>query len=244
LLKEHEPDLGGFFDSNPKGRQLPVYMSDLARQLARDQSVAIEELTSLTKHIDHIKQIVAMQQSYAKVSGVTTSENVIELVEDALRMNEAALDRHGVRLVREYREPLPKITVDRHKVMQILLNLIRNAKYACDDSQSENKELRVRIIHSAQRLQIAVIDNGIGIPAENFALIFRHGFTTRKSGHGFGLHSGALAAKELGGELRFSSDGPGKGATFTLDLPVPPASESDSTSSQAHSTALATSMTS
>jgi signal transduction histidine kinase len=220
LLKEHESDLGDFFSSDPKAQQIPVYLDRLFDHLAAEQSVALEELTELGKHIDHIKQIVAMQQGYAKVAGVTTMEDVLALVEDALRMNEAALERHGVSLVREYHEPLPKITVDRHKVMQILLNLIRNAKYACDEGV--DKLVTVRVIHTGQGIQIAVTDNGVGIPAENLSRIFSHGFTTRKNGHGFGLHSGALAAREMGGELRACSDGPGKGATFVLELPIQP----------------------
>jgi len=66
----------------------------------------------------------------------------------------------------------------------------------------------------------------VGIPPENLTRIFAHGFTTRPGGHGFGLHSGALAAKDLGGSLSAHSDGPGRGAIFTLDLPVkPPAKE-------------------
>ena len=63
------------------------------------------------------------------------------------------------------------------------------------------------------------MDNGIGIPPENLTRIFNHGFTTRKDGHGFGLHSGALAAKEMGGSLTVHSGGTGQGAAFTLELP-------------------------
>ena len=74
-------------------------------------------------------------------------------------------------------------------------------------------------------MQIAVIDTGIGISPENLTRIFAHGFTTRKDGHGFGLHSGALAAKELGGKLSVESAGLGQGASFVLDLPFAPPKE-------------------
>ncbi len=80
--------------------------------------------------------------------------------------------------------------------------------------------MRVCVNASDRRVQIAVSDNGVGIPPENLTRIFAHGFTTRKNGHGFGLHSGALAAKQLGGNVLAQSDGPGHGATFTLDLPI------------------------
>lgn len=131
LLQDHQADLGHFLTCDPKGQQLPSFLASLAAQLAREQTVALEELGSLQKHVDHIKEIVAMQQAHAKVSGVTTVENVAELVEEALRMDEAALGRHRVALVREFQNPLPTIVVDRHKVMQILLNLMSNAKQAC-----------------------------------------------------------------------------------------------------------------
>jgi signal transduction histidine kinase len=105
-------------------------------------------------------------------------------------------------------------------VLQILVNLIRNAKYACDDSGRSDKQMTVRIAQAGDRIQIAIIDNGVGIPTVNLTRIFAHGFTTRQNGHGFGLHSGALAARELAGSLTVASDGPGLGATFTLEFPL------------------------
>jgi signal transduction histidine kinase len=111
------------------------------------------------------------------------------------------------------------VTLEKHHVLQILVNLIRNAKYACDESGRDDKRLKVQVSQTGDRVRIAVVDNGVGISAENRSRIFNHGFTTRKGGHGFGLHSGALAAKEMGGSLTVHSDGIGQGATFTLELP-------------------------
>jgi len=141
-----------------------------------------------------------------------------ELIEDAVRMNDVALDRHGIAVVREY-EANPTMTLEKHKVLQIMVNLIRNAKHACDDSGRPDKQMRLRITEDAATVKIAVIDNGVGISPENLTRIFAHGFTTRKNGHGFGLHSGALAAKELGGTLQAFSEGVGQGATLVLELP-------------------------
>jgi signal transduction histidine kinase len=219
LLREHEADLGGFLTTNAKGKQIPGYLAQLSGHLAGEQAGALKELAQLQKNIEHIKEIVAMQQSYARVSGLTEKVKATDLVEDALRMNAGALDRPDVQLVREYDPQLPEITVEKHKVLQILVNLIRNAKYACDDSRRDDRRLTVRVTNGDHRVRIAIVDNGIGILPENLTRIFNHGFTTRKDGHGFGLHSGALAAKELGGALLVHSDGPGKGATFTLELP-------------------------
>ena len=110
-----------------------------------DQKMALEELASLRDNLEHIKDTVAMQQSYAKLCGVTETIEVAELVEDSLRMNAGAFVRHGVTLQRDFAE-VPPITVDKHKVLQILVNLVRNAKYACDESGRPDK-----LHHAAHR---------------------------------------------------------------------------------------------
>jgi signal transduction histidine kinase len=220
MIDRHALDLSHFLTHDPKGRQLPQYLGRLAKHLDIEQSGILTELDSLRKNVEHIKGIVVMQQNYAKVFGSSEPVKPTELVEDALRMHSGALVRHEVRVVREYEENLPEITVDKHKLLQILVNLISNAKKACDESPQPQKLLTVRVINGDKAVKISVIDNGVGIPAENLTRIFNHGFTTRKDGHGFGLHSGALAAKEMGGALVAQSDGPGKGSSFTVELPV------------------------
>ena len=160
-----------------------------------------------------------MQQDYARPSGVTETLYIEDLVEDALRLNSGMLDRHTIKFVREYSEMKP-VLVDRHKVLQILVNLIRNAKHSYDDLRGSGKQIILRITNENDRMKISVADCGIGIPAENLIRIFNHGFTTKKGGHGFGLHSAALTAKELGGTLTASSAGTGQGAKFTLELPI------------------------
>jgi PAS domain S-box-containing protein len=220
LMRQHAGDLASFLTADPKGRQLPGFLFGVVDYLTEEQKALLKELDLLGKNIEHIKDIVAMQQSYAKVSGVTETIAPSELIEDALRMNEAAFARHQVQVIREYGE-VPPITVEKHKVLQILVNLMRNAKYALDEGGKAEKPIRLRLERkNGEAIRISVIDNGVGIPAENLTRIFNHGFTTRKNGHGFGLHSGALAAKELGGSLCVHSDGPGKGATFILELPT------------------------
>jgi PAS domain S-box-containing protein len=218
LLSEHAPDLTTFL-TGPQGRHLPVYVQELAAELIAERDVAVAELAVLRGNVEHIKEIVAMQQSYARRGGVTDMVDIRTLVEDSLRMNEGAFSRHGVTLVRDFQE-VPLITVDKHKVLQILVNVVRNAKYACDESTSAEKRVTLRVRAANGMMLISVIDTGVGIPPENLERIFSHGFTTRKDGHGFGLHSCALAAKDLGGSLQGESAGPGQGATFTLTLPL------------------------
>jgi PAS domain S-box-containing protein len=220
MLRAHAGDLGRYLTEDPKGRHVPDYLSVLATHLSDEQRFVLQELEGLRKHIDHIKDIVAMQQNYAKVAGVVETVPPAQLVEDALQLNAGALERHQVKVCREF-ETVPPVAVEKHKVLQILVNLIRNAKYAMDEARFQDKCLRLRLTApDPNRVRIEVIDNGMGIPPENLTRIFQHGFTTRKDGHGFGLHNGALTARELGGTLRAHSDGLGTGSTFTLELPV------------------------
>lgn len=221
LLEQHLADLPRFFDEDERGRKLPQFLRALAAQVAGERQSLLKEIADLRANIDHIREAVSMQQTYARRCGVLETVAVVDLAEDALRMNSGALTRHRVALERDYRDR-PQITVDRHKVLQILVNLIRNAKYACDESGRNDKQVKLRIESVAEGVAISVIDNGVGIAAEVRERLFTHGFTTRRSGHGFGLHSASLAAAELGGSLEAYSDGPGRGATFRLMLPPQP----------------------
>jgi signal transduction histidine kinase len=170
-----------------------------------------------------------MQQAYATMAGVVEPLDPATMMEDSLRMNSAALVRHEVKTVRDY-QPAPPILGERAKVLQILVNLIRNAKYACDEAGRHDKLVTVRITPAPAtgRVHLIVEDNGVGIPTENLTRIFGHGFTTRPDGHGFGLHSAANAAREMQGDLKVHSDGPGEGAIFTLTMPAAPVTRTDS----------------
>jgi signal transduction histidine kinase len=222
LMEEKAADLPAFMASE-RGKHLPVYLAQLCAQLQADQETCVRELELLRSHIEHIRDIVTMQQTYAKTSAIKDVVHLSELIEDSLRLNLGALSRHGVQIVREF-EPLPQLRIEKHKVLQVLVNLISNAKYASDGVTGKDKQIILRIARDAEaeRARISVTDNGVGIPRENLTRIFNHGFTTRASGHGFGLHSSALAAREMGGSLSVRSDGPGTGATFILELPLDP----------------------
>lgn len=220
LLNQNSANLAGFLSNDPKGKIIPSYLTNLAERLVQEQQELLKELELLVKNIEHIKEIVAMQQNYARVSGIIETLSVRSLVEDALQMHNAALARHGILVVREYQE-VPAISMDKHKVLQILVNLIRNAKYAMDTSARRDKRLTVSLRMNPENfVELSLTDNGIGISPENLTRIFSHGFTTKRDGHGFGLHSGANAAREMGGRLYARSEGPGQGATFVLELPV------------------------
>jgi two-component system NtrC family sensor kinase len=220
LLTQHNGNVGDFLTNDPNGQKLPGYLAKLGEFFVAENAELLEEVDQLGRNIEHIKEVVAMQQSYAKVSGVFENLPAHRLVEDAIAMNIGAFQRHGVSVDRQF-SPVPLVRVDRHKVLQILINLLRNAKYALDESKRTDKRIILSIFAINERnVHIVVADNGIGISEENLTRIFAHGFTTREEGHGFGLHSGALAARAMGGSLSVASGGTGHGATFTLELPI------------------------
>ncbi len=222
LLQEHQSDLGQFIAHDPKGSRVPDFIESLATHWLAERDRMLGEIASLQENIDHIKEIVTMQQAYATMIGVVEPLDATALMEDAIRMNAGALARHDVCCRREF-QPVRRVLAEKGKVLQILVNLIRNAKYATDEGPATEKEIILRIDQvTPDRVRLVVHDNGIGIPPENMPKMFTHGFTTRSNGHGFGLHSSITVAKELKGSLSVHSDGFGKGATFTLELPAAP----------------------
>ncbi len=217
-----------FLIDDPKGRLLPHYLAEATALLETERAEALAELALLTRNIEHIKDIVVRQQRHARVAAVLEELSLESLIEDALHMNAVPYERHGIAVVRDY-DILPTATIDKHKVLQILVNIMRNAKNAMEEMPPPSRRLTICLRRKSGDLaEIRIEDTGIGIAPENLTRIFSHGFTTRRDGHGFGLHSAALTAQELGGKLSAESEGICRGAAFILDLPfLPPASLSD-----------------
>ncbi|EPX58707.1 hypothetical protein D187_003668 [Cystobacter fuscus DSM 2262] len=221
LLGQHSEELESFLATDARGQRLPGYLLALAEELEKEREVLRHEVGALSEGIEHIKSIVVMQQQYARAGGVLERLPVPQLIEEALRLHAGSIERQGIHLVREYAD-VPPILVDRHNLLQILVNLLSNARHALMESKISDKRLRIRIRlgGGGDQLVIEFSDNGVGIAPEHLARLFSQGFTTKKHGHGFGLHISALAATEMHGRLSCSSTGLGHGATFTLVLPV------------------------
>lgn len=221
VLREHERDLGTFVASDPRGKHLVPFLAEVTTALARQKEAIQSELRSLGQGIEHIAELVRAQQSYAGTRGVFELARLDQQLEAALRMCAQAGDAGaGLTVVREFEE-LPAVRVDKHKLMEILVNIIQNAAQALAERGGPEPRLTLRIRRSqAGSAQIEIQDNGVGIAPENLTRIFHHGFTTKKNGHGFGLHVSANAATEMGARLSARSDGPGRGATFVLDIPM------------------------
>jgi signal transduction histidine kinase len=161
-----------------------------------------------------------MQQAYARVRGNQQFLSVAELLDDALHLLKDSFAAHRIEVVRRY-DPVPQIEVDRHRLMQIINNLLKNALESMTSGDYRGRRIEVCVGSDEEGwVRIEVRDNGEGIGPEHLGKIFSYGFTTKETGHGFGLHGCANAVKEMGGAIRVHSDGMGKGASFTIRLPV------------------------
>jgi NO-binding membrane sensor protein with MHYT domain/PAS domain-containing protein len=217
LLVENSNGPGGFLETDPRGREIPAYLAQLGEHLGTENRNLYSEMQTVASHVEHIGKIVAAQQTYARRGGVTEEVELAELVDNAIALNFGGVS--DIRVQRDY-QLAPRLTLDRHKLIQILGNLLSNARHALRDLTQGKRVLTVRLRQLEQSLAIEVEDTGVGIEAEVLKRLFAFGFTTKKDGHGFGLHASANLAKDLGGEITVHSDGPGQGARFTLCLPL------------------------
>lgn len=222
MIQSNVNDLGTFFSEDTKGTRLPAFLERLAKSMHEDQEIIVAELDKLKSRIEHIRHIIDAQQKHGSSVVVSQKLNLQELVEQVVEINACSLDNHGIKTeVRFFGQKT--IETDRHLLMQILVNLLSNAKRAMRNNGQRDKIITITVqdqaVAGAPGVGITVTDTGVGIPSENMARIFQHGFTTRKEGRGFGLHSAANAARSMGGGLVAFSDGSGCGAAFTLTLP-------------------------
>lgn len=194
------------------------YIQKITDQLEENRARWIADVKTILKGVEHVSQSISRQQSYAaNLSGVCEPIELGALVSDAIALH---LGAHPEIVTKCEIGGAMELVVDKHKLMQVVVNLLRNAKHAAEDSLHEQPQIDVDVRRVKDAAVLTVTDNGVGMTAETQKRLFEYGFTTKTHGHGFGLHSSALVVSELGGELKAESDGPGRGAVFTLTLPV------------------------
>jgi len=217
MFRENLPNTNTYFTADPKGKLVPSYLEVFSEQLNDSFTDINKEITNLDTNIQHIKSIVNMQTEISGVYGVNEKISLNDALDYALKINRSK-DTNNITIVKDF-EDIVYITTDKAKLLQILTNLIKNAKESVAASNNKNKFISIKIRSKGDGCEMIIKDNGVGIPKENLTRIFSLGYTTKSSGHGFGLHSSANAATELGGKLHAESEGINKGATFKLQLP-------------------------
>lgn len=219
LLQQHKEDLETFLATHPKGKNVSEFLFQLSVEWNDEKKYLIDELKSLVKCIEHVKNIITTQQSLTNTDRLTEQTSIEELLDDVLTLNKIYHERASIEVIRDF-SPIKKVITERTKLFQILMNVVKNGVDALLESDIKSKQLILRIHEKDDsHFMIQVSDNGTGILPANIKKIFTHGMTTKKTGHGFGLHTSALYAEELGGELFAESEGVNCGSTFTLILP-------------------------
>lgn len=217
LVREQGPNLGKFMSEDARGKQLPLYLETLATQLLEERKQFAEELEKLGQGVEHMIEILDSQRQIANSPAMIESISISKLAHSAVTLVESSMKRHGVALVEHFSEDA-EVYVDHSRALQILVNLLTNAKDACLAKEARALQIEVRTRSDGQSAQIEVTDSGAGIAAENLTRMFSGRFTTKQKGRGIGLHFSAIAAADMGGSLKAFSDGPGRGATFVLTL--------------------------
>ena len=218
LVAENSAD-PSFFEPEQRGGHIPNYLRELAKALDTDKAKLMKEISDCKLHLEHIRSIVSQQEAHANANNVTERVAISKLVSEAIQMSSSSLQNHNIEVCRDFDEGLFAET-DKHQVLQIIVNLIRNAKHACLDFSDAARKITVSVVdHGDHEFSIRITDNGIGISKETMSKLFQYGFTTRERGNGFGLHGASKNAEQLGGTLHAESKGLGKGSTFVLTLP-------------------------
>lgn len=221
IIKEHI-NKDDYLTQDETGKLIPDYLAALSQSISKEYNHITDEIENINTHLNHIKEIVSMQKDISGISGVKEEIALCEIVDLAIQMSCASSETKDIEIIKNYNYQ-GTIRVEKAKLLQILVNLIRNAKDALMAlPENITKQITIYIIKPNKEscVQITIKDNGVGIPTEFLTKIFSLGFTTKETGHGFGLHSSAIAATELNGELHAESGGENQGATFILTLPL------------------------
>lgn len=219
LLTAHLKDAEAALASHPKLSLLPRYYITLGEALREEVRISRERARELLNRVQLMKEVIASQQDYAKGVALTEIVSVTDILEDSLKIQQAALERHGVVVVKSIEKVRP-VRAQRTKLTHVFINLIKNAKEAMDKNEPGQRLLTLEVRSTPERgVSIRVSDTGEGIPPDKLDKIFVHGFTTKDFGHGFGLHFCATAMMEMGGRLSVESETKKPGATFLLVFP-------------------------
>jgi signal transduction histidine kinase len=220
LIGEHRDDLAGFLAADARATRLPEYLIASTVQLEQERSALADEIASLRAHVEHINAVVGTQQSHTRTQAIREQTQLAAVLDEALGASLLRHDAPGVVLERAY-EPVPDVEIDRHKLVQVLSSLLDNAWDALAPATTAYKRIGIALRSvGAHLVAIEIADNGRGIAPEDLTRIFQPGVAAGTGRTAFRLHATACAAGELGGTLVADSDGPERGARFTLTLPL------------------------
>jgi PAS domain S-box-containing protein len=195
-------------------------VSDLLRERAADESTRRQ----VDLILQQARRAAAIVQDLLAFSRPPTQEHsplrLDELVNEALRVQQAVLGNKNIRAQVTAPDDLPAIAGDRKLLMQVFLNIIENAGQAISAAR-DHGTLEISLARVGDRIRVTFADDGPGIAPENLTKIFDPFFTTKRPGGGSGLGLTICLAviKEHGGTIEVQS-ARGAGTAFHVFLPI------------------------
>lgn len=217
LITPYNDDLYEFFQKDQKGKKLSQYIwTHIGETKDRMEVIAtnIKKIEDLSKVISNI---LRAQRMYAQTGVFVDKYKIYDIVLSSIEVLQLKITSYNV-VIENHVDSKLEINVERSKLINILVNIIKNALEACENSEQRHISISTQL--DSNSVSLIVKDTGVGIEKDMLEKIFNHGVTTKKNGNGFGLHSCANLTKELKGSLVAQSEGIGKGASFVLRIPI------------------------
>lgn len=221
LLRENSGRIGEFFSQDPRGPKLADYLMKISGVMRQECRANLERVARIRKSLFHIQEIISHQEQWAHRPEFAFETDLAEVFQEVLLLNQDRLDQAGI--VTELQvEPKLELMLNKSKLTQVLVNLVRNAIQAMERTAGGARVLTLLARRlDDQSIEIEIQDTGCGMTDEVQASLFHHGFTTKENSQGIGLHYCANAVRTMGGAIAASSGGPGRGASIRIRLPEP-----------------------
>ena len=187
---------------------------DTAIQL---QSEVQEYTAVIIKEVDRLNRVIEQLLAFGKPQAVNfQAQDITQLIDDSLSICQSELDQNRIRVERLYGE-CPLVVVDADGVMQVFLNLFRNAI----EAMGEDGVLTIQTHENPENrsVQIRVQDTGCGVSANHVSRLFDPFYTTKQKGTGLGLYIIHRILDEHGGTIEVNTT-PSQGIAFIITLPV------------------------
>lgn len=220
-LLSHKDDLAAYVTSDPRGVRVVSYMNTLIDSLSGNQAKSKDIVNKIMTGVSYMAQVLTLQQFYAPEQvNMKEKVNMNILVADALNMQESTLSHRGIRLETEFARDIPVLMIEKNKLMQVVVNLIKNSCDALKDRiNGVEKVIAINTYHSGNRIGLTLKDTGVGVPEEKLKDIFAMGVSTKGSS-GFGLYYCKSFVEANNGSLTLTSRGPGEGAVVTMEFAI------------------------
>jgi PAS domain S-box-containing protein len=224
-LAAHRRALDHYANRDPRGRQVFDYLLALSGEIEHIGRQQDEVWTTIDQALDYVSQILTLQQSYAaREQEVCEATDLNRVIEDALRLQGPALEKRRIEVAKHLASDLPLLIIDKNRLLQVLINLIKNAYEAIDQAGSAEPSIIVTSFHDSNFLGFSVADSGIGIASEKLDRLFAFG-ASGKGSSGIGLYYCKMFVEANHGTLDITSAGIGRGAevrvAFNLDDKTP-----------------------